>query len=200
VWLKVHDSYDSAAIGGLDFPLDCSRAVIYLLRDPRDVCVSLAHHLGVTIDQALSMMGNDQLSLNRQGVPLPEQFAQWLGRWDRHVQAWLERCPMTPLCLRYEDLLQDTAASLRRVLAWTAQTADEEAIGRAIERCRFSRLAAEEARSGFAERPRQSVRFFRSGRAGGWRDTLTVSQAARIESEFGPVMRRMGYLDGEGAA
>ena len=36
--------------------------------------------------------------------------------------------------------------------------------------------------------------FFREGKAGNWRQTLTALQVARIVGDHGAVMRRFGYL------
>jgi aryl sulfotransferase len=40
--------------------------------------------------------------------------------------------------------------------------------------------------------------FFREGRAGGWRSSLSAAQVARIETDHGRVMRRLGYLGSPG--
>ncbi len=67
-------------------------------------------------------------------------------------------------------------------------------VAAAVEAVRFEKLSAAEDANGFVERPNTVTKFFRRGVAGGWRDTLTLEQAARIESDHGPVMRRLGYL------
>ena len=64
----------------------------------------------------------------------------------------------------------------------------------AVEAVRFERLSAAEDANDFVERPNTVTKFFRRGVAGGWRDTLTSEQSARIENDHGPVMRLLGYL------
>jgi aryl sulfotransferase len=59
---------------------------------------------------------------------------------------------------------------------------------------RFDRLAEEEARSGFREKPESAERFFHTGRSGGWRDVLTPDQAAQIVADHEAMMHRLGYL------
>jgi hypothetical protein len=85
-------------------------------------------------------------------------------------------------------------AVLARVIERIGIPATTHDLEQAVARCRFDRLVETEAREGFAERSGPSLRFFRSGRSGSWRDVLTAEQAARIEAEFGVVMRRLGYL------
>jgi hypothetical protein len=192
--LKVHDRFESAAVGPQAFPPGQARALVYLVRDPRDVCVSFAHHLGLPVEETLQRMLRESLHLNGGELPQSDQFEQWLGRWDRHVSGWLDQRCADVLMVRYEDLLCDTVAVLARVIERIGIPATTHDLEQAVARCRFDRLVETEAREGFAERSGPSLRFFRSGRSGSWRDVLTAEQAARIEAEFGVVMRRLGYL------
>lgn len=197
LYLKVHDRFESPALGTAVLPADVPQIAIYIVRDPRDVCVSFAHHLGLGIEETLSRMVNDRLHLSGGAVPHVDQFPQWLGRWDLHVQSWVDQSSVKVEVLRYEDMLADPMDSVGRVLRAIGLDPEPGVVARAVEQCAFSRLAESEQRTGFAERPAQSVRFFRSGKAGGWRDALTPDQAGRVVSEFGDVMRRFGYLEGE---
>lgn len=67
-------------------------------------------------------------------------------------------------------------------------------VATAVEAVRFEKLSAAEDANGFVERPNTVTKFFKRGVAGGWRDTLTSEQAARIESDHGTVMQHLGYL------
>jgi aryl sulfotransferase len=55
-------------------------------------------------------------------------------------------------------------------------------------------LQRQEDSVGFRERMSSTVRFFRRGQEGGWRDELTTEQCARIEAAHHGVMVRLGYL------
>jgi len=192
--MKVHDRFDSPAVGAADFPVEVTQAVVYLTRDPRDVCVSFAHHLGLSVDQTLARMRKESLYLDSGAEPLAEQLPQWLGRWDRHVSSWLDNSSLVkPILVRYESLLSDPLATLTALIPQLGLSATVERIRSAIERCQFDRLAAVERKQGFAERPDPAIPFFRSGNAGGWTKTLTPDQAQTICREFGPMMRRLEY-------
>ena len=71
---------------------------------------------------------------------------------------------------------------------------NHDAIARAVEAADFQNLQRQEAASGFRERPEGMPRFFRRGRAGGWRDSLTPLQAARIEQDHGELMDSLNYV------
>jgi len=165
--------------------------VIYIVRDPRDVVLSAADHYGLTIDQAIEMMA-DKKARGR-GTP-GNTVHELMGSWSDHVRSWT-RWKHTPLIvLRYEDMLADSLGQLGMVARKLGITQDEARIRRAVEFSSFKKLQAQEADSGFIEKSVNSQRFFRSGRAGGWRDSLTADQAALIERVHAEQMRRFGYL------
>ena len=60
-WIKVHDAYTLTADGEPMFGRNAARAAVYLVRDPRDVAISLAHYNGSTIDDAIKLV-NTQMA------------------------------------------------------------------------------------------------------------------------------------------
>jgi hypothetical protein len=158
--------------------------VIYIIRDPRDVVVSAADHYGLTVDQAIEMMADKKA----RGRATPGTTVnELMGSWSDHVRSWT-RWKHTPLLLlRYEDMRADSLGQL-------GITHDEARIRRAVEFSSFKALQAQEAQSGFIEKSLHSKRFFRAGRAGGWRDVLTPAQARAMEGIHAEQMRRFGYL------
>jgi hypothetical protein len=72
---------------------------------------------------------------------------------------------------------------------------DAERVAHAIEQCSFDRLQALERDGGFAERRRTATSpFFRTGKAGGWRQVLTDKQNIALVVAHGDLMRHYGYL------
>jgi len=168
-----------------------SIGVIYIVRDPRDVAISAADHYGLTIDDAIAMM-NDK---NCRGRGMPGNTVhERMSSWSDHVKSWTGWKHSPLMVLRYEDMLADPLQQLGGVARKLGITQDEARIRRAVEFSSFKTLQKQESESGFIEKSVNSERFFRSGRAGGWRDTLTASQAAAIERDHAAQMRRFGYL------
>ncbi len=168
-----------------------SIGVIYIVRDPRDVAVSAADHYGLSIDQAIEMMADHKT----RGRAMPGNTVhELMGSWSDHVKSWT-RWKHTPLLvLRYEDMLADPLGQLGAVARKIGITQDAARIKKAVEFSSFKQLQAQEAETGFIEKSLHSQRFFRSGRAGGWREKLTPPQAATIERDHAVQMRRFGYL------
>ncbi len=188
IFLKVHDHYALTASGDAMFPPDVTAGCLHIVRDPRDVCISLAAHNGVSIDRAIKQMGRPSYITGKKRNQTPENR----GTWSVHAESWLA-APIRRLTLRYEDLLADPIARFTDVARFCGLSDALLDIAKAVELTDFQRLAAKEAEQGFSERPEHMERFFRSGAAGQWRETLSSEQIARIESDHKHAMLKLGY-------
>jgi len=192
---KLHDRFWRTSAGRSPFVPHLSLGAVYLLRDPRDIALSYAHHRGCTIDEVTALMADESATLAAAERGMKEQLPQPLGSWSSHVVSWLDQDEIPVLAIRYEDLRRDPARHLAAVAAHLAMACEEHALEGAVAATRFEILRAQEEARGFAERrPGATGPFFREGRAGGWRDRLTRDQADRIVAIHGPVMARFGYL------
>lgn len=186
---KLHDCYKATL-----FPPEATAGIVYIVRDPRDVASSLAHHMNYSLDDAITFMGDTGAMLGPFKTCWNSKMPQRLGRWSDHAASWLDGQTAPLLLLRYEDMLRDTAGETRRLARFLGLPTDPAAIDQTAEACRFDRLQQRERETGFAERLDHMDRFFRQGQAGAWRRTLTAKQSARIVRDHGPMMERLGYL------
>jgi aryl sulfotransferase len=193
-FVKAHDAYTMNPAGE---PLlggsQGADGAIVVVRDPRDVASSLAHHNNISIDDAIAFMNDENAAICKKTSALDVQLRQKLRSWSGHAASWLDQTDLPVHLIRYEDLHSDAAGALRRALAFAGLLATEEQINRAVERCDFALLRQREQQDGFAEAPRPGVEFFRRGEAGSWRHELTREQVIRIEQCHSPMMRRLGY-------
>jgi aryl sulfotransferase len=192
LYCKAHDCYHATPAGEPLFPTKATRGAVYVVRDPRAVAVSLAHHTGRTLDDEIARMADANANLSSSPDGLDHQLHQQLRSWSDHVQSWLA-APFPVHVVRYEDMHTDPAAAFGAVAGFLDLSHDTERIGSAVAAASFSRLQAQERASGFFERPRHAAAFFREGRVDGWRDALTPAQAARIVTTHSAVMRQYGY-------
>jgi hypothetical protein len=168
-----------------------SAGAVYILRDPRDVAISFAHLRNVSIDQIIADMATPSFGRKPDG----NNVHVLSGSWSEHVKSWTERPSQAVLVVRYEDLIEKAEETFGGVAAHLRMGPEPDQVRRAIELVRFDRLKAQEAKSGFKEKPETSVLpFFRQGRVGQWREVLSAEQAARIAASHGPMMRKFGYL------
>lgn len=189
--IKTHDAFGHTSAREPLFPPDVTRGVVHLVRDPRDVVVSWQHHLGhASIDRTIERLNDSAAWL---ASKVQEQVPQFVSDWSSHTRSWLGS-PLPRLTLRYEDMLADPTLAFRLVLAFCAIEVDEVRLARAVAATSFARLQQQERAHGFAERlAGATAPFFREGRAGSWRTTLTQTQIAAIERAHGPMMDELGY-------
>lgn len=169
---------------------------IYLLRDPRAVLVSFWHMYRTMFAEDLGFDPFLDQYLATSGI-----FEWWnakLTPWDRQVDDALSRAETDAslTIVRYEEMVADRQAALRRLAAFLELPADPEALAAAVERGGFRSMRLDEEAHGaeaYEGRAAGEGRFVRKGRTDGWRDEIGSEQAARIEDAFGEVMARAGY-------
>jgi hypothetical protein len=189
VIMKVHDSHGTTPAGVPLFPAEATSGCVHLVRDPRDVCLSLAAHNGVSIDKAIASLGNPKAATEATNMT---QVMEHRGSWSSHGESWLA-APFRRMTVRYEDMVAEPVVHLDAIARFCGIEAAPEAMARAVAAAEFSKLAAQEAAAGFRERPKNMARFFRAGKAEQWRDVLAPEQIERIEQDHGALMRRLGY-------
>ncbi len=181
------------------------KQVIYIVRDPRDVCVSNYHH-----NVKAGLIADDFPM--EQFVPmfLRAEFDNNFGSWADNVGSWLLMREKDAgfLLLQYEQMKQDPATELGKVASFLERNhfrgirPTPERISRAVELSTAERMRnlekAESNKWALTKRTRQDKPFIRSAASGKWKTILTSKSAALIEETWGPLMRRLGYtLSGE---
>lgn len=170
-----------------------SHGAIYVVRNPLDVAVSYAHHQGMEIDAIIALMGQSMFRTPTNATNVHEV----MGSWSEHVASWTANPSPQLHVMRYEDMLADPDKAFLALAGFMRVQADEARVRAAVAHAAFDKVAAMEARGGFVERTPAQERFFRSGRAGGWRETLSAAQVETIVGAHGEQMARFGYLPGE---
>ena len=195
-FIKSHDAYtytDSGEplLGGAKG----ASAAILIVRDPRDVAPSFAHHGARTIDQTIALMGSPTSGFCDKTDRQHNQLRQQLGGWSRFHHGWLSQTDIPLHMVRYEDMKANTSATLSAALDFAGVSITPAEAARAAEFAAFDELKRQEDLAGFNEAPRPHVgsNFFRRGMAGGWRDELTSAQVAQIEGDHAAMMQRLGY-------
>lgn len=191
-FLKIHDAYRGPT-GAPIVSARATRGVIYVVRNPLDVCVSFACHMDVDPDRAVEVMCDSRHRIADKPGTVLSQLPQLISDWSTHVLGWLEADQLRVHVVRYEDLLDDPVPTLGAAARFLSLECDEAGLGLAVEAASFEALQREEREHGFREKPRGMQAFFRKGKAGGWREALTREQAERLLDAHGDVMRRLGY-------
>jgi aryl sulfotransferase len=190
---KIHEAFAHPLSGMPLISAKASFGAIYIVRNPLDVAVSFANHLGRGIDRVIRLM-----SLNGSHLGMVAQLSQPMGTWSWHVNSWVNAPGVKVHVIRYEDMLADPVPTFTSVCRFTGLSEDDEAIARAIENSRFEALQEQEQKNGFRETFAQGRSFFRQGKAGTWREVLTPAQVDRVIHSHYDTMKRFGYIKADG--
>jgi hypothetical protein len=169
--------------------LGASAGALYILRNPLDVAISVAHFREVPIDQAITDMATPDF-----GAATEVKLGWIFSSWSENVKSWTERRHPAVLTVRYEDLLDNPTEQFRQIANHVSLWPEDSRLEQAIESASFRSLQRAERKAGFKEKPDTAETFFREGRAGQWREVLTPAQIDRIVSSHGEQMARFGYL------
>ena len=168
---------------------------IYVVRNPLDVAASSADFMGTGLDQTIELMGTDCLEmphdLERNNVSI------LAGSWSQHVASWTGREDERLHVVRYEDMIGTPSVAFGGVARFLGLKPSRQRLLRAIRNSSFGVLQGQEKAGGFKERSDHQRRFFRRGKAGGWKDELSESQVGQICEDHGEQMKRFGYLPEE---
>ena len=189
IFLKTHNV--AARFDSGPFPDPGSTAsAIYILRDPRDVALSYAHHYKMTLGLAVvALCTSSAFNIKQEALGLTEL----LMSWGEHVQGWtsLKSCPL--LVLRYEDLLADPAEGVRRIGEFLERPLLPDQVAEIVAATAFEQLRGQEKARGFKESVRADG-FFRVGTAGQWRDEKDQSVFKPLIDKNARIMKKHGYL------
>jgi len=156
--------------------------MILLIRDPRDVVASVldaARGGGWLQDWRGRSKSRRETSADRN----PDRFVRRRARTYRHgvrnaMRAY-KKHKGPKILVRYEDLLADTAKTMKSIYATLGIVVDDEELARAVAKHSWESIPEEEKGSG---------KFYRKGTSGGWREDLTPEQAALVERITGPLL------------
>lgn len=120
-------------------------------------------------------------------VPTPPDFirAESLG-WQNHTEYWVyavQSGTLEGILIRYEDLCQDPAGWLTKVIEFLGANVSKDAIDEAIRKCEITRL-----------RERGGDRFYSKGPKRDHRDHLNYEARHLIMETTFYYARRLGYL------
>jgi aryl sulfotransferase len=194
-YVKTHDQHQACTDGTPLFGRGYGWSAVYIVRDPRDVAVSLAFHNNTSIDEAIAKLNNPKQCIGGYRAGRRKHVQQLTGDWSAHVASWADQSDIEVHILRYEDLQVNPVGTFGAIISFMGLECRAEQVERAVRYADFRVLQRQERQSGFLERPPESTApFFRSGRAGAWAEVLTTAQSAAITAAHQPMMKRFGYL------
>ena len=167
---------------------------IYIVRDPRDIIVSLKNFSGKEIDKTI-----DEFLFSKSLMITTNGAQELLSTWELNVQSWLNYNSVPRLIIKYEDLklypkeiILNITKFLNKIHRLNINLSDQD-IEKIIKNTNFTNLRNLEDKNGFDEATKHS-KFFRSGTSNQWKDILSNSQAKLIEKNLKSLMKYFNYI------
>ena len=200
-FLKTHSSFCKMYNKFNFSDLKNSLGVIYIVRDPRNVVTSFAHHNSKSIENTFELLTND-LTIGNEKY----DAEVYLGSWNFNYNSWkIYKNSEKYLLVKYEDLVKNTKNVFIKILKFinelsqNGKSIDEKKIEKVINQTNFSRMKNLEDEHGFEEakvnnNTGQIVKFFNLGPKNDWKKTLDHNIKKKIENKFQKEMEEIGYL------
>jgi len=155
--------------------------MVLLVRDPRDVVASVIdasregawHHERRKGDPGWTSSADEDP--NALAEERAERYLKQVGAAKKAFDAH----GGPKVLIRYEDLRQDAAGTMKRMYATLGVPVDVDEISRVVTKHAWENIPQEKRGEG---------KFYRKAKPGGWREDLTPQQAAAVERITAPLL------------
>ncbi len=189
IFVKTHNALVEVA-GTAMISQSLTAGVIYVVRNPLDVALSYADHLGQPVDNIITLMAECGFETPANEHNVPEHHSDW----SSHVKSWTQVSHPALHVVRYEDMASRPAPTFAGIARFLGIDAPRERLLRAVRFSSFKVLRAQEKKDGFVERTPVQNKFFRTGKSGGWRKQLNSAQINRLLDMHRGQMERFDYV------
>ena len=175
---------------------------IYIVRDPRDVAVSMSHHSNMNNGSVVEYLITNQheiahIDKNSKKEKQDSFKKSIMGTWSMNYLSWKSYKGRKIHFVRYEDLINDTKNEFLKILEYLKNIVnfniDEQKLNKAIIETSFNNLSNMELKNGFIEQSWEK-NFFRKGKIGDWKESLDNKLSKKIEDTFYKEMEYLGYI------
>ena len=161
---------------------------IYVVRNPKDVFVSLHTHISA-IPQLAQEKWDDYF----------EQFMQGdvsYGNYFDHVLSWwAHKDDHNVLILKYEDMKKDLPSAVATIAKFIGQDISKELVDEIAHRTTFANMKNDSSANyeWMSNAHRDNFNpYVRKGEVGGWKDHFTSEQAARLDAIYQERLKAVG--------
>ena len=175
--------------------------VIYIVRDPRNIVNSLAHHYNFSIDEAIDTMIDEKKFMSR----TDKNAEVFTGSWNFNYNSWknLEQHKKYFL-IKYEDLIKNKKSVILKIFEFLNSLGmkldiDMIKLNKVIKTTEFEEMKTKEQKETFTEamideKTGKRKIFFNLGPKNDWRVNLDKKNRDKIEKAFSKEMEELEYL------
>ena len=193
-FLKTHSSLCN--INGNKFTnTDNTLAIVHIVRDPRNIVLSMANHFGITQEESYKIISDKMYIIypKKNNQPIPSTL---VSSWNNHYLSWKNSDSINKIVIKYEDLIKNTKDTFEKIINFLSEQAkikyDEKKIVNSINVTQFDNLKKNEDKYGF--NMGQKNKFFYLGKKNDWKNLLDPGIGDKINLQFKSEMEELGYI------
>ena len=180
-----------------------TRGAIYIVRDPRNVVLSMSHHYSLTYEESFKKMINSEASLLEKTFNNDHSNFTFLGSWSNHYKSWRDNNEFKVLFLKYEDFEENAEKEFKKILSFIYEIKNEKFIinnkkfSNALKSTNFTTLKNKESVYGFEESiysdKGKKLNFFNFGFQNKWQKKLPNDMIKKINLSLKNEIIELGY-------
>ncbi len=182
---------------------ECTRATIYIVRDPRNLIDSISNHFSKSIEESKRFLLTSKILSPGKEIELRGgNVITYIGSWKEHYKFWTNDNENL-LIIKYEDLVKNIHHEIDKIIAFLKNFIDFEVTDtkkeNIIKSTSFEALKKIEDNGDFTENVfvkgrSEKVRFFNKGPSNNWQMTLPKEIQKDLETELNNELKELGYL------
>ena len=179
--------------------LENTLGAIYIVRDPRNIVTSYAHHYQLSNAETIDRMSDKNLFIKSTKI----HADTFLSSWNNNYLSW-KKLKDRVLLIKYEDLVNNKKKTLMRVFDFLQNIGmkisfDINKLEKIIKSTEFEKMQDIEKKSEFDEavvdkKTGNKKPFFYLGPKNQWKEILDTESKSKIEKLFKNEMQELGYL------
>ena len=184
-----------------------TKAVIYIVRDPRNVITSLLNHYEKeNYNQALDFIFDENRVIGKSKFKKvsykQSEIITLIGSWKNNYNSW-KNFPKNFYLIKYEDLIQNPLLEFNKLTDFLTDLLkikfDKVKINNSVNSCDFKELKSIEKNYGYdesitSEKTGKKLNFFNLGPDNDWKKILDNRIRLEIEKNFNKEMKELGYI------
>ena len=173
---------------------------IYIVRDPRNVITSMAHHYQLSEKDALERMLDNNSFIGKTNT----HADIFLSSWNINYLSW-KKLKDRVLIIKYEDLIEKKKETLIDVfnffetLGMKNSSFNLAKLEKVLETTEFEKMKKLEQKEDFTEavvdkKTGKKIPFFNLGPKNQWKNNLKIETVEKLKKNFKKEMKELGYL------
>ena len=180
-----------------------TKGAIYIVRDPRNVILSMSHHYSLTFQESYEKIIDDNASLLEKTYNEDHSNFTFLGSWSNHYKSWRDNNDFKILFIKYEDLEENIESIFKKVINFINDLNNKEhkiidnKFLNALRSTNFVNLKNKENISGFEESmysdKGKKLSFFNLGFKNKWQKKLPNDIVKNVNKHLEKELKELGY-------